>query len=222
MCDCLTVREKVLRWITLCCVTLAVACDRGETFSADRGRVLFQSCTPCHQPDGSGNRAVGAPAIAGQNHWYIETQLSKFRSGVRGSHFDDVTGMRMRPMARTLASDEDVEAVAAYVASLPPRPGDRVLTGGDPVRGKERYAVCATCHGQNAEGIEAQQKSPSLNRTNDWYTFNQLMKFKSGIRGSSPMDMGAFQMRPMAMTLPDEQAVKDVVAYITTLPMTND
>ena len=45
----------------------------------------------------------------------------------------------------------------------------------------------------------------------------QLKKFKEGIRGAHPKDITGMQMRPMAMILPDEQAMKDVIAYIQTI-----
>jgi len=49
---------------------------------------------------------------------------------------------------------------------------------------------------------------------NDWYMLSQLKKFKEGIRGTNPQDIGGMQMRPMSMTLVDEQAMKDVIAHI--------
>ena len=46
---------------------------------------------------------------------------------------------------------------------------------------------------------------------------SQIKKFKSGVRGAHPKDVTGAQMRPMAMTLADEQAMKNVVAHIATL-----
>ena len=60
-------------------------------------------------------------------------------------------------------------------------------------------------------------KAPPLNHASDWYLLAQLKKFKDGIRGSSGMDIEGAQMMPMANTLKDEQAMKDVVAHIATL-----
>jgi cytochrome c oxidase subunit 2 len=45
----------------------------------------------------------------------------------------------------------------------------------------------------------------------------QLNKFRSGVRGGNPADVKGSLMRAMSMTLPDEQAMKDVIAYIMTL-----
>jgi cytochrome c oxidase subunit II len=44
-----------------------------------------------------------------------------------------------------------------------------------------------------------------------------LRKFKSGVRGTSPKDREGRLMRPMARTLPDEDAIRNVVAYAETL-----
>ncbi len=58
---------------------------------------------------------------------------------------------------------------------------------------------------------------PSLANRSDWYLLDQLKKFKAGVRGTDPRDPIAIMMRPMAMILADEQAMKDVIAYIGTL-----
>ena len=94
-------------------------CRMGTTDAATRGQEVFETCVPCHNADGSGNPAIGAPNIAGMKEWYVERELDKFRAGVRGMHFSDIEGMRMRPMALSLTSEEDVKAVAHYVETLP-------------------------------------------------------------------------------------------------------
>ena len=145
----------------------------------------------------------------------MERQLQNFRSGVRGRHFDDIAGMRMRPMSLTLREEGDVAAVAAYVASLPPVDPEPTL-GGDATRGQKLYATCVACHGADGAGNE-QMNSPPLTGTHDWYLERQIQNFRRGIRGADPADTFGALMRPMAMTLPDDQAVRDVVAYIMTL-----
>lgn len=200
---------------------LVVACvlGAGGPAAADvdaRGQVLFNYCTQCHGADGAGNADIEVPAIAGLPTWYVEAQLVKFRSGVRGTHPDDITGMRMRPMSLTLASDADVAAVSAYVGSLAPATPSHRLHEGDAARGETFYQVCTACHGPDAAG-NAQLFAPPLRHNGDWYLLAQLKKFKAGIRGGNPGDQTGILMRPMAMTLPDEQAMKDVVAYILTI-----
>lgn len=131
----------------------------------ERGRVLFGLCVQCHGEQGEGDALALAPAIAGLGDWYVKGQLEKFRSGVRGLHADDVAGLRMYPMSQMLQNDEDLAAVATYVASLPPSNPAPTLSGGDAARGKARYATCAGCHGAKAQGV--QPLGSALSRLND-------------------------------------------------------
>jgi cytochrome c553 len=180
------------------------------------GKEIFELCAQCHGSAGEGNPKYHAPAIAGLPQWYLEAQLKKFKSGVRGGHPLDRTGMMMRPMTLTFRNDADLKTAAAYVATLPKATLASAQPGGDAARGKSLFAGCTACHGADAAGNEA-VKAPPLNHASDWYLVEQLKKFKSGIRGFSPTDMEGAQMRPMMATLADEQAIKDVVAHIVTL-----
>jgi cytochrome c oxidase subunit 2 len=177
---------------------------------------LFQLCQQCHGEHALGNQPVNAPSIAGLPQWYVESQLKKFKQGGRGTHFDDLSGMQMRPMAMSLHNDYEINTIAAYVASLQPKKPTPTITGGDANRGKALFAVCVACHQADAGGNEA-LKAPPLTHANDWYIATSLKKFKAGIRGTNPLDQTGALMRPMSQTLVDDQAVADVVAYITTL-----
>ena len=121
----------------------------------------------------------------------------------------------MRPMSRTLRSEDDVRAVSAFVASLPPVRPDPELEGGDAARGAGLYALCGSCHGAKGEGNPA-LNGPPLAHLDDWYQMAQIHKFKAGIRAGDPRDTNGLLMRPMAMTLADDQAIKDVIAHILT------
>lgn len=185
--------------------------------AGDRGAELFQLCAQCHGKAGEGHEAFGAPAIAGLPFWYVQSQLHKFRLGTRGKHFDDKEGMRMRPMSLTLRTEEDLDAVANHVAAMPKAHAAPTLEGGDAGRGATGYAVCASCHGQKGEGSQ-EQSAPPLVGASDWYMLTSLQKFKDGVRGGDMNDMSAVMMRPMAMQLADQQAMKDVLAHIATFP----
>ena len=175
----------------------------------------YAICVTCHGVDGAGNIALNSPAIAGQASWYLETQLKNFKSGIRGTHKADLYGMQMRPMALTLANDAAVASVSGYISSMP-RATITSTIDGNVDTGKALYAVCATCHGQDAKGLKA-MNSPALTTQQDWYLVRQLQNFKSGLRGSDPKDVFGQQMRPMAMILANDQAINDVVAYINSL-----
>ncbi len=188
----------------------------GPTEGPARGAAVYATCQPCHGADGEGNRVVEAPPIAALPGWYIEAQLRKFREGARGDHPADSAGLKMRAMARTLSSETDLMAMVGYVSSMPATKPVAVLTEGDAARGKTLFAVCAACHGLDGAGNEA-LKAPPIRAAADWYLVAQIQKFRAGIRGADPLDLTGQQMAPMAKTLPDEQAVYDVVAHIVTL-----
>lgn len=86
--------------------------------NVNRGRSAFQSCAACHGANAEGNEALGAPALAGQNDWYLLTQLKNFRAGIRGAHQDDQFGAQMLTMARLLADDQAIVNVVSYINTL--------------------------------------------------------------------------------------------------------
>ncbi|MGA2720102.1 MAG: c-type cytochrome [Candidatus Acidiferrales bacterium] len=155
--------------------------------SSSRGRELFETCAECHGTHGEGSSEIGAPNIAGMNAWYVESELRKFRAGERGAQFDDIEGMRMRPMALSLPTEGDIPVIAKYVESLAPVRHAPVL-GGDAKIGKRRYALCSGCH--NPDG---------------------------GGRGADPRDEEGTAMAPMAKSLANEKVIRDISAYISTL-----
>jgi cytochrome c oxidase subunit 2 len=85
--------------------------------------------------------------------------------------------------------------------------------------GQAGYAVCAACHGAQGEG-NAILNAPKLTGQSDWYLERQILNFKHGIRGTDPADTFGAQMAPMAATLANDAAIRDVVAYISSLPDT--
>ena len=207
----------VVSLATLSALLSLSACSNTREPGLARGRELYDTCSPCHGVKGEGDATVGAPAIAGLPDWYLTEQLTKFKNGVRGAHPDDVEGHRMRPMARTLYKDGDIPSVVEYVAALPPNKPKQTLNGGDVAAGEARYtSVCIACHGPAGEGMQALM-APTLNHQADWYVLKQLQKFNSGMRGSHPEDIYGSQMRAMSLTLEDEKAMMDVVAYVRTL-----
>lgn len=197
-------------------VALVAGCQQMPAQGVERGEVLFDNCSACHGVDGLGRVELAAPAIAGLDSWYVENQLTGFQAGHRGAHPEDSGGLRMRPLSLTMRSEDDIKAISEYVASMPtakPRP---TLKGGDPGRGALYYKPCEACHGANGEGQQA-LNAPSLNHSQDWYLFKQLQHFKKGIRGTREGDVYGAQMSAMITSLPDEQAMLDVVAYIQKL-----
>jgi cytochrome c553 len=187
-----------------------------DTASLKYSEDLYDGCVQCHGVNGEGNPEVGSPSIAGLERWYVKRQLRGFKKGYRGFHPDDAGGKRMEPMARALDTDEKVDLISNYVASMEPTHPASTLEGGNPETGKIYFATCVQCHGANARG-NLDEFGPPLAGASDWYLLTQLQNFKAGVRGTHPDDAMGAKMRPFSMTLPTEQAMKDVIAYIGTL-----
>ena len=198
-------------------VAVALSVSVASLFAGDAavGKTKYMACVACHGANGEGNVALKAPKLAGQEDWYVTSQLKKFKAKIRGAHPKDVEGMQMAPMASMLVSDADVANVAAYIKTLKPAASPETVKG-DATAGKAMYGTCIACHGANGEGNVA-LKAPKLAGQNDWYLVSQLKKFKSGVRGAHPKDVEGMQMAPMAKILADDATINNVVAYINSL-----
>lgn len=112
---------------------------------------------------------------------------------------------------------EDEPAFQAWLSSYPTFAQSRAQGAGDAAAGKPLFAVCAACHGSQAEGNPA-LNAPKLSGQADWYLRRELKNFKNGARGTDDKDIFGKMMAPMAATLADDAAIANVVAYIKTLP----
>jgi cytochrome c553 len=198
-------------------VPAAAAATIGSTDSAASPTSTpdYGFCTVCHGTQGNGNPGIRAPKIAGIEPWYLKRQLEHFRSQLRGTQPTDVSGMEMQPVAMQL-DDKAIDAVALYVGTFTPKAPPKTVSG-DVKHGRQLYTSCAACHGPKGEGNSALH-APALAGQTDWYLVTELQDFQAGLRGLSPQDDSGTQMRAAASALPDEPAIKDVVAYINTLP----
>ncbi len=88
---------------------------------AEEGKKLFKggneatgvpACAACHGPAGAGIPAE-FPRLAGQHSEYIMTQLKAFRAGERAND-----GAKMMRMIAGKLSDQEIKAVAEYIAGL--------------------------------------------------------------------------------------------------------
>lgn len=206
-----------MRNLTFFCLTIWLALFAAQCLAQDveHGADDYKLCASCHGFKGQGNPLVHAPALAGQEDWYLERQIRNFRDGVRGASSDDTHGYAMAQMTRGLESDETVSDIVAYIGTLP-TPKLQSTVDGDASQGKNHYSTCVACHGAAAEGNPA-LNAPALSTTGDWYQVRQLQLFKDGLRGAHPNDTYGQQMRPMAGVLPDDAAIRDVASYINSL-----
>ena len=175
----------------------------------------YAVCAACHGQQGEGLQALNAPKIAGLSPWYLKRQLQNYKTGLRGTHNDDIFGKQMAPMAATLINDAAIENVIAHIQTFPDNPSPATIDG-DVENGRRLYNTCAYCHGNDARGIQA-INAPRMAGMTDWYLVNQLKNFRVGIRGEHPQDFYGKQMGFMGRQLQDEKQINDVIAYINTL-----
>ena len=184
----------------------------------ENGKTKFVICEGCHMKAGEGSKEIGAPRIAGQLHSYELRQLQNFKAGIRGTRPEDSFGAVMRPMALTLATDQDIEDVIAYFSTLTPAVLPQTVQGGNVAKGKEIYATCAVCHGDDGKGIEV-LSAPRVSGIPDWYLERQIRNFDKGIRGTHAEDIFGRQMGVIQkLVLQNDQTILDVIAYINSLP----
>ena len=84
---------------------------------AAAGQARYLTCAACHGASGEGNQQLNAPPLAGLEDWYVDRQIRKFRSGVRGKAAGDTVGPIMQAMSMAIEPDA-IDDIAAYVQGL--------------------------------------------------------------------------------------------------------
>jgi cytochrome c oxidase subunit II len=142
--------------------------------------------------------------------WFTPTQVGKF-----DLLCEELCGIAHFAMRGSVVVEQDA-AYQEWLSSYPTFAQTSNMAAGDATAGKPLYAVCATCHGLQAEGDVA-QNAPKLSGQEAWYLKRQLKSYKQGARGTHAEDVFGQTMAPMAATLADDTAIANVSAYIRTL-----
>jgi cytochrome c oxidase cbb3-type subunit 3 len=106
-------------------------------------RLFMNNCAQCHGSDARGSK--GFPNLTDADWLYggtpedIKETITKGRIG------------NMPPLAAAVGTPDDVKSVANYVLSLSASPHDATRAS----QGKEKFAVCAGCHGLDGKGNQA-------------------------------------------------------------------
>jgi len=170
----------------------------------ENGKRLAATCAGCHAIPGYRNvyPSFHVPKLGGQNADYLEIALQGYRRGTRGHD-------TMHAQAAKL-SDQDIADLAAYIASLENSAEEGIVRATDEMiaAGKEKAAVCFSCHGEN--GIAPAPQWPNLAGQHASYLERAYKQYKSGERQD-------VQMAPMAALL-DEAGIKEVAAYFASQP----
>ena len=148
------------------CIALAAMCASAASAAPSAERLAV--CAGCHGANGQ-SAVAGTPSLAGQPRVFIENQLVIIREGLR-----DVPVMK--PFVAGL-SDEDIGALAAHYAALPPKVP---VAAPQPDKAKAGAALaqrllCPTCHLPTYAG---QQQVPRLAGQDETYLVAAMKQFR--------------------------------------------
>lgn len=177
---------------------------------ASKGKGLSAVCAACHGADGNSVNPDW-PKLAGQGEEYLIKQINEFRSDARAE-------ASMTPMAKAIASDEDVLHLAAYFAGQKAKLGtadkEKVALGEAIYKGgvmESGVAACSACHGPTGAG-NGPAKYPNVSGQHAKYVVTQLKNFKSEARNN---DVGKI-MRNIAVKMTDAE-MEAVAEYMAGL-----
>jgi cytochrome c553 len=179
--------------------------------SIGRGATIAtQNCSMCHGV--LGTTQVTAPALAGQYADVIYKELRDYQNGLRLSAV-----MQAIIAAR---SDQDLQDLAAYYASLARAPAAEAAPRGDEVDAnavklamqgdpERNIAPCAACHGQ----LDRKGAAPWLGGQSSVYLAAQMHAFANGARHNDINE----QMRNVARQLTPAE-IDGLAKYYAAMP----
>ena len=172
---------------------LVLAATCATALSAEPPPASALLCLTCHGADAQGNRELGAPPLAGLPAWYLEGQIESFRKGFRGAATNDLHAYQMRAVALAIDTNALPDIVAYLEKQTPvPPPAPEV---GDVDQGRWIYTErCMGCHFFHGWG-DPTFKSAPIATFPAWYQQKQMEAFRSGARGSKPIDEPGWKMR---------------------------
>ena len=143
--------------------------------------------------------------------WFTPTQ-----TGYYEVLCEELCGIGHHTMRGGVVVDEQAD-FDNWVARQPTFADTQSGAPGNAAIGAAQYAVCAACHGQQGEGLQA-LNAPKIAGQEDWYLRRQLKAYKAGLRGAHEDDIFGKQMAPMAATLVNDAAIENVIAHIQSFP----
>jgi len=163
---------------------------------AEEGKKKFFTCAGCHAIEGYANAVPNypVPRIGGQHAESVLAALKDYQEGSRkhGSMEGNANGW----------SEKDLQDIAAYVSKKVLSTETNVVTG-NPAVGKEKAALCASCHGE--DGNSKDPNFPRLAGQYEGYLAKALTDYKKGTRKNPIMNGFAESL--------SAQEIKDLAAY---------
>lgn len=165
----------------------------------DQGEKLFAAnCATCHGLQGQGTQA--GPSLIGVGAAAVDFQVGTGRMPMQAQG-------PQAPQKPVQFTDDQIKALAAYVASLgagPAIPSESQLTGGDVEAGGELFRInCAMCHNVAGAGgaLTEGKYAPELKNTAAVHVYEAML--------TGPQNMPVFN--DLNLTPEDK---KDIVAYL--------
>lgn len=169
----------------------------------EAGKKAGAACLGCHGAGGI-SKIAGIPSIGGQRESFLAWQLVFFRSGRRANP-------SMTPLTSGM-SDDDVNNLSAYFASLPPPAAPPVAPGEDALytQGASIAAQhhCSACHTDTFVGKQAAAR---LAYQREDYLVKALSDYRSTARPST----GVAAMTEAAAGLSDSD-IKALAHFLAT------
>lgn len=117
---------------------MALASD-GKAMESGK-RLFLTYCSQCHGSDGRGSRDF--PNLT-DNEWLWGGEPERIKASITNGFTAE-----MPPLGDAVGGEQGAREVANYVLSLGGHPHDPALAAA----GKEKFAVCAGCHGEDGKG----------------------------------------------------------------------
>lgn len=184
--------------------TNAVTRPQAAPASAEQvtaGKLLFtEGCASCHGLAGQGGS--GGPSLVGVGAAAVDFQVGTGRMPMAQA---DVQAMRKPPVY----SQEEIDALAAYVSSLGagpgvPNPDDYDFSGANVARGGEIYRLnCSQCHNYAGKGgaLSDGKYAPSLMQSTPKQIYEAMI--------TGPQGMPVFSDAQIP-----KESKQDIIAYI--------
>jgi cytochrome c553 len=189
----------------LTAATLALAAfSAGVSAAGDpaKGAELATTCMGCHGIPGYRNAypSYRVPKLGGQKAEYIVIALQGYRANTRPHP-------TMQAQAASL-SDEDMQHIAAFLASQGEPKSGGTVTSGVAAPGKDKAAVCAACHGE--AGVSTAPAWPNLAGQHRDYLEQAISRYRDKARQDLVM-----QGQVAALT---DQDIRDLAVYYAAQP----
>ena len=183
--------------------TTTVEAEFGSSEQVEEGRKLFlANCASCHGTNGAG--LIGGPSLIGVGAAAVDFQVGTGRMPGQASG----PQLSKKPVQFT---DEQIMAMAAYVASLGPGPAipseEYLQATGDAEHGSELFRInCAMCHNAvGAGGALTEGKwAPALAGVSAKHTYEAMV--------TGPQNMPVFN--DANLTPEDKRDIITYLAYI--------